>query len=425
MNRIVDSNKRKYSLYGDKSVIVPQRYIPFDLGCDIDEKQKQKIKTYFEKSGFQIFEISGLLRNISADVIFKTEISAALKLYIFSYGIGVFILEDDLYQMDDKYAVGYCNYRKQAHKEILEFRHGEISEQIKNIISELRTTVYSKNYSKIKRIRPSASETWESNGLSYVMTVSYILKKDKQRKDYEKFTEIDKKNLHIMLRPSIAHKEDSIAMVEFEEQDGDFDPYNFEVEKIDEPRNWIRSEDCAIYISWAAVVIYLRGLLGKYMEIVECLEVDLQAMWLFTYCQHLNLKKWTESKKLTSAELKKEKYNFQRKYNEFISNNDSSIPAYIYEIREELISTSGIDREKENYMEYINYCIDETESHEGEQQRKYSIMNEVLLFIIAFIQIAPMLYSAMIGEYSNLKLWPIITMVAFVIIAIIFIAKKD
>lgn len=421
MNQIMNSNKKNYTSDGDENVIVPQRYIPFDLGCNIDEEHKQKIKIYLETSGFKILEIPGLLRSISTDAIFKVEISVALRLYIFSYGIGVFMLEDDLYQMDVKYAVGYCDYRKQAHKEILEFKHGDISEQLKNIISGLRTTVYSKK----KRIRPSASETWESNGLSYVMTVSYILKKDKQRKDYEKFTEIDKKNLHIMLQPSIAHKEDTMAMVELEEQDRDFDPYNFEVEKIDEPRNWIRSEDCAIYISWAAVVIYLKDLLGKYMEIIEYLEVDLQAMWLFTYCQYLNLKKWTESKKLTSAQLKKEKYNFQRKYNEFISDNDSSIPVYIYEIRGELINTSGIDREKDNYMEYINYCIDETESHEGEQQRKYSVMNEVLLFIIAFIQIAPMLYSAMTGEYSNLKLWPIITMVVFVIISIIFIVKKD
>ena len=76
-------------------------------------------------------------------------------------------------------------------------------------------------------------------------------------------------------------------------------------------------------------------------------------------------------------------------------------------------------------MEYINYCIDETESHEREQQRKYSVMNEVLLFIIAFIQIAPMLYSAMIGEYNNLELWPVITMLVFVIVSIIFIIKKD
>jgi hypothetical protein len=52
-------------------------------------------------------------------------------------------------------------------------------------------------------------------------------------------------------------------------------------------------------------------------------------------------------------------------------------------------------------------------------------MNEVLLFIIAFLQIAPMLYNAMIGEVADLKPWPIITMGIFVLVAIVFIIKKD
>ena len=91
-----------------------------------------------------------------------------------------------------------------------------------------------------------------------------------------------------MLQPSLAHKEDTMAMAEAEDSNKDFDPYNFEVDQIKEPNNWIHTEDCAIYISWAAVVVYMQGLIDKYMEIVEYLEVDLQAMWLYTYCQYIN-----------------------------------------------------------------------------------------------------------------------------------------
>ena len=68
------------------------------------------------------------------------------------------------------------------------------------------------------------------------------------------------------------------------------------------------------------------------------------------------------------------------------------------------------------YMEYINNCIDETLSHESEQQRKYTVMSEVLLFIITFIQIAPILYNALIGNYKDLVFWPIIIMAIIVII---------
>ncbi len=403
------------------SIIIPQRFIPFDMGIDIDDTANEKLSRYFNQKNYKICEIPPLLKSISADVVFKIELSVSLRLYLFSYGIGVFMLEDNLYHMSEKYAVDYCGYRKKAHKEILEFTHGEISKTIRTTISDLRLIVRNNKFV----VRPSASDDWECGGLSYVMTVSYIIKKDKERKDYDKFSDIDKKNLQIMLQPSLAHEEDTMALAEFLTAETDFDPYNFDANQVDAPRNWIRSEDCAIYISWAAVVVYLHDLLGKYMEIIEYLEADLQAMWLYTYCQYINLKSWSQKEKLSSAKLKKEKYNFQRKYNEFISDNDSSVPVYISDIRNELINTSGINHEKDNYMEYIEFCIDETESYEGEQQRKYSIMNEVLLFIIAFIQIAPMLYNGMIGQYNDIQKWPIIIMSFFVVIAVIFIVRKD
>lgn len=402
------------------NVIVPQRFIPFDIGTKITEKYLSDIKSYTDRKGFLLKKIPSLMKTISQDILLKIEISDYLKLYIFRYGIGVFVLEDKMHLMNEKYAVDYCEYRKKVHNHILNFQHGDISAILREVINDLRSIV-----KKEKDIRPSACDTWEYKGLSYVMTVSYIIKKDKSGYSYSNFNDLEKKNLLIMLQPSLAHKEDTMAITEAEEKNENFDPYNLEVNEIDEPKNWIHSEDCSIYISWAAVVVYMHGLLDKYMEMFEYLEVDLQAMWLYTYCQYINLKNWSNNKKLSSGKLKKLKYNFQRRYNEFLSDNDSSMPVYIGEIRGELINSSGIDREKDNYMEYIDFCIDETESRESEQQRKYSVMNEVLLFIIAFVQIAPMLYSALIGEYSGLKLWPIIVMAVLVIVAIFFIVRKS
>lgn len=402
------------------NIIVPQRFIPFDIGTKITDKYLDDIKSYIEKKGYSSLEIPRLMRTISQDVLMKIEINISIKLYIFSYGIGVFVLEDDLYPMKERYAVDYCEYRKKTHNNILNFCHEACSVVLKEVINDIRTIV-----KKEKNIRTSASDKWEYKGLSYVMTVSYVIKKDKNENSYLDFNEIEKKNLHIMLQPSLAHKEDTMTMSEMEESNKDFDPYSFDVTQIDKPRNWLHTEDCSIYISWAAVVVYMKGLLDKYMEIIESLEVDLQAMWLYTYCQYINLKNWSDKKKLSSSQLKKIKYNFQRRYNEFLSDNDSSIPVYIGEIRGEMINTSGIDREKNNYMEYIDFCIDETESREMEQQRKYSVMNEVLLFVIAFVQIAPMLYSAMLGEYNDLQLWPIIVMIVLVIVAIFLIVRKS
>lgn len=402
------------------NIIVPQRFIPFDIGTKITEQYVDDIKSCVEKKGYSVLEIPGLLRTISQHVLLRIIVNASIKLYIFSYGIGVFVFEDNWYSMDEKYAAEYCEYRKKAHNNILNFCHEGCSKVVKEVINDIRKIV-----KKEKNIRTSASDKWEYQGLSYVMTVSYVIKRNKSGNGYADFDEIEKKNLHIMLQPSLAHKEDTMVMSEMEESNGGFDPYSFDVTHIDEPRNWLHTEDCSIYISWAAVVVYMKKKLDKYMEIIEFLEVDLQAMWLYTYCQYINLKNWSDKKKLTSSQLKKIKYNFQRRYNEFLSDNDSSIPVYIEEIRGEMINSSGIEREKNNYMEYIDFCIDEIEGRELEQQRKYSVMNEVLLFIIAFVQIAPMLYSAMLGEYNDLQLWPIVVMIILVVVAIFMIIRKS
>lgn len=420
-----ENNNSNNNLDESESKIVPQRFIPFDIGSNISDIHRNRLESYFIKKQYIMCEIPELLMNICADIIYKINISTSLRLYIFSYGIGVFIFEDNTFILSDKYAVDYCEYRKEAHREILEFKHYGISELIKQIMSEIWHIIKCEK----KHIRPSANDQWGYNGLSYVMTVSYIVTKRNRRNDYELFPDLEKKNLQIMLQPSLAHKEDTLALGKVDAHNSivetSFDPYNFAINKIDAPKNWITAEDCAIYISWAAVVVYLNDIAGKYREVIEYLEVDLQAMWLYTYCQYINLKTCAENIKMNSAQLKKEKFIFQKKYNEFISDNNASIPAYIYEIRNELMKTSGIDQEKQNFIEYIEFCIDETLSYEGLQQRKYSVMNEVLLFIIAFIQIAPMMYSAMTGQYKNIAPWPIIVMGFFVIIAIYFIIKKD
>ena len=402
------------------NVIIPQRYIPFDLGANINNVIEKEMKKYFLSNNYNELEKSQLLNSISFDVRFVVDINYSnLKLYIYSYGIGVFMLEDAAYKMNERYAAEYCESRKKAHKEILEERQNETSKLIEKIIADLRNIVKA----QYKNIRKSASPDWESKGLSYVMTVSYIFKKDnKEKKDYNEFSLIDKQNLQIMLQPSIAHMEDMLSVQEYD--DTQFDPYNFDVKKIDEPKNWIKSKDCSIYISWAAVVVFLEYLHGNYMTIMEYMEADLQAMWLYTYCQYDNLKSFSSEKSLTSRELKKLKYNFQKKYNEFTSNKDSSLTIYMTEIKKELIRTSGIDKEKQNYIDYIDFCIDEAESIEMEKQQKYSVLNEIFLFIIAFLQIAPLLYKAMIGGLENLHIVPIIVMILVAIFAIAIIIRK-
>jgi hypothetical protein len=157
------------------NVIIPHRFIPFDLGTNISAKYLNKIKEWFISQEYSVLEMPGLLNSLSRDVLVKVKISDSIRLYIYSYGIGVFVLEDTPKTMNEKYAVDYCEYRKIAHKCILDFSYGNVSIVIRNVINNLRKIVKNE-----KNIRSSANDTWEYNGLSYVMTVSYIITRDKE-----------------------------------------------------------------------------------------------------------------------------------------------------------------------------------------------------------------------------------------------------
>lgn len=67
----------------------------------------------------------------------KIKINISIKLYIFSYGIGVFVLEDDLYPMKERYAVDYCEYRKKTHNNILNFCHEACSVHEEDSVKEV------------------------------------------------------------------------------------------------------------------------------------------------------------------------------------------------------------------------------------------------------------------------------------------------
>lgn len=401
--------------------IIPKRYIPVDLGAKIYDHVLEDIIEYCTRKGYKIVEKTPLLNNISKEVVFVFEIQEKITIYIYYFGICVISFIDEEYYAKEKYAEEYCEYRKKAHTSILNNNHHLISPVVLEVVKNLKKIV--KN--RCSQIRETASDTWEYNGMSYVMTVSYIMCEDKTLKEYNQLSDLEKKELQIMLEPSIANKEDTMLLSEEDLTDEKFDAYSFEIEKMPEPKNWIQSKDCNIYISWSAVIVYLNNDSFKYKHMIDALEVDLQSMWLYTYCKYYNLKEYTKKKKMPSSLLKKEKYSFQRKYNEFISNNDTSMPIYIKDIREELIRTSAIDQLKEELIEYIEYCIDETESIETEKHRKYSVVSEILLFIIAFIQIAPMIYSLLTGEYGDIQVIPIIVIVLVGIIGAYFVIRKN
>lgn len=189
---------------------------------------------------------------------------------------------------------------------------------------------------------------------------------------------------------------------------------------------WFGACDTAVYISWSAVVVVLQEYDPSIFQFFETLEIDLQAMWLYFYCldrELVNQRDVNKQPRKISA-LRQLEYEIRRKKSNFQGIPDTSLPSYVANIRQELIRTSGLDKMIADLEIYVNFLIDEANAKTQEAQKKYSWLNEILLLIIAFMQIAPSLYAVLNGNIPPLRLIPTLGMLAVLLLGVIFIIRK-
>ena len=400
---------------GNERKIIPYRVLPFDIGRTLDENDKIRIKNAL--SEFEEEPLNPLLAVLSKELMLQFDINEGIRLYIYRFGIGVFYIKDESFiSSDDRYAVTYCESRKNAHKAFFDFTHRDSA--LLSRIMEL--TRNSARANKDQNLRISSQNDWEQHGISYVMTISFI-KKKKRSYNPEVLDENEMKNLIILLDPSLAQQEDSLYI---NLQSIRNDAYDFEITDVMKPKSWIKSKDLGIYISWAAVIVVSDNFASDIVEFFEALEVDLQALWMYTYCLYTDLKT-NQNKRIKISNLKRKAYKYKMLYTHFEAIDDTSMPTYLAAIREELIRTSGIREQAQKYENYLQYLIEDIKTEAEEKQRRYSWVNEILLFLIAFIQIAPMLYDFLCGNGAELKMGPVFIMVLFVMICIVIIIRKD
>lgn len=289
-----------------KDKIIPIRFIPFDIGCSISVRLKESIKKCLNQSYKEIIQDDDVIRLLSisaAHLISAFHIDDKIDLYIFDFGIGVCTVKGEIFAIEqENYADKYCDLRKRAHETYLKTGN-ESSTTIRKIAHTLRNLA-SENANKL---RSSANDKWENGGLSYVMTVSNVIKTD-FNVVYDKMSDDEKLNLQIMLEPSIAHKEDSLIYSCYQEIDTE--THNIDLSQMDTPKNLLFSDDNAIYISWAAVLLYSSKIDKKMQNIITALEVGLQAMWMNTYCLYENLIQRGKGKRLLVSQVMRHMRNF-------------------------------------------------------------------------------------------------------------------
>lgn len=125
------------------SFVRPYRNIPFDIGATLDEKDIASISDSFAKQGFDEMPIPALMKSFSKYIRFVFRLNEDIRLYIYSFGVGVFTMRDDDFAiLNEKYAAEYCESRKTGHHEILKGDH-KYSRVIFSTVDHLRKIVAS------------------------------------------------------------------------------------------------------------------------------------------------------------------------------------------------------------------------------------------------------------------------------------------
>lgn len=400
----------------------PIRIIPFDLGRTIYEEDLEKI-TNAINSNYSIIEESSRQKSILKDCLLIFSISENVKGFIYKKGILVVVLTEPKVDFSDDYqffSIDYCENRKAAHNKLFNWEHSE-STSIKKALELLWSTIQ-ENKSK-EKLRESANGSFENQGLSYVMTLSmFDVPADVcgtfSFKGYPNWL---RNNIYALLEPSVLYLEDSHKF----EPSGDYRIYtknilndiNFE----EEPKDYEKHRNLDTYMSWAAVVT-VGQIQETDIEEYTALEVQLQSDWYYIYCLDKALKKDEKLKKKDIISYQQMSYDIDLLENRLYDFDDSSMPTRVLEIQKGLVITSGLHDNIQHLQRKIKFILEREKLNTDLRQKRLGQSSEILLFIIAFIEIAPT-----VSEYGN-KVFPHAGIVAnfmIVLVGLILLLRKE
>ena len=368
----------------------PIRIIPFDLGRQLSEKDKIGIRSVTKEYGSEI-KISQRQSAMFKGFVIAFEVDLKNELYIFENGMAIAVIKEtaiDYSYCYESFAIAYGENRKAAHTKLFSWEH-ESSDTFMHLIRRLRTIVKNNTGHK-KTIRRSANESFENAGMSYVMTLS-MFETDgiSACKDgFKSYPMWMKKNLYALLDPSLLYLEDSSSFFGERNRRPDLERMLCDINAESDLHDYERHRHIAVYMSWAAVVV-VGEVQKQDMEEYISLEVQLQCDWYYTYCLDKAMPRLEQKTKNNLVELQHQVYELKLLEDRLLDFDDSSIPSRVIDIQKGLVKTSGLQENIEKLKSKTDFIIEKGKIEEDARKRRLAQSSEILLFVIAFIEIAP------------------------------------
>lgn len=401
----------------------PVRIIPFDLGRALQKIDISEIKEYIESNCNRLSLTSrqeSVLKGV--EVVFRKD--SSISGFIYGNGICVVVVNDTPIHFQDKiesFSIRYGENRKQAHSNFFKWKH-ETSSEIWTIVEDLRGIV-KKNTARGIRIRRSASTSFENKGLSYIMTLSFfdVDKSIISSTTFRKYPDWLKSNIYALLDPAVLYLEDSSKFESSSEIGFDLNTILQEIEIDEDVIDFERHKHVNTFMSWAAVVV-CGQLQETDVEEYTTLEVQLQCDWFYVYCLDKCLDDFTHPTKKELIEIQEQNYEVDLLVNRLYDFDDSSMPTRVLDIQKGLVMTSGLDGNVQHLQRKIQYLLEREQLNSSLRQKRLSQSTEILLFIVAFIEIAPTVeeYGSRLFSHAG-----VIANALLVIIGIVLLLRKD
>lgn len=401
----------------------PVRIIPFDLGRSLSAEDKQQINDYIS-THCEALRLSSRQESVLKGVAAAFRVNDLLSGYAYENGICVIVVNDTpiSFQKDvEHFSIAYGENRKQAHSDFFKWEH-DTSDDIWDIIGNLRRIIRD-NTPRGLRLRRSSSISFENKSLSYIMTLSFfdIDKGIIDASSFKRYPDWLKSNIYALLDPAVLYLEDSSKFESSTDIDFDLGRILNELEINEDLTDYERHKHVNTFMSWAAVIV-CGQIQESDKEEYTALEVQLQCDWFYVYCLDKCLDDYTKPNKKDLIEIQSQNYEVDLLVNRLYDFDDSSMPTRVLDIQKGLVTTSGLDGNIQHLQRKIQYVLEREQLNSSLKQKRLSQSTEILLFIVAFIEIAPT-----VEEYGS-KLFPHAGLIAnalLVLLGVVLLLRKD
>jgi len=426
------------------------RFIPFDIGTEIDDRLMEKMHAFMLKNNYCKCVLKGHSALLSDGVkggIFAYQVTKGHQLYIFKKGVCVSVINDDYHPTaDDFFSIKSCQDRWSAHNGILgkkekqpiDKKSCEDGECIGKLAGALREIVanHQKELSEhtgwkgttdatgesFHREREEETEEKKKSKLSYVMTMHVIcLATDNGDRDLE-WKNIPKemrRNIKVLLDPAIIDMEDSSDTI-----DHDLKKIESRISRMnaeDGPQDYEEREDIATYMSWSSVVVLGTPSDDDIKEYI-LLEALLQSNWHLVEQKEKELPRTIEEakrQKRTSVGMRMDQFKFDRYIEETTYHSGSTLPTRFRDLQKGLMKSSRLTERIARERRMARYMSESMMYDDQLKQRKYGRTSEILLLLIALINASSILYG-WLGEAHVGWVVAIITAIAFIGVVVLW-----